>query len=310
MGKIKIYSETCELNITRHCILSCRACSHFSPLAKKYNMPLSMIFNDLAILSKVFYVNHVRILGGEPLLHQDLKGVIKNVRRTGISDRIQVVTNGLLLWKMKDEFWENIDSVEISVYPGKEMAEEKLRLCQEKAILYNVDFKEFYVDRFRVSYSEIGTNDKELIQRIYNTCLIAHQWRCYSVQDGYFFKCPQSIFIPRFLRKDDFLNSFVDGIKIIDSSEFRESLTAYLESAKPLASCKYCLGSIGKLFPHGEVSRRKWRQLQNKSTEDQIDMEYLYILESVNPKADDLCLRSHLLLPDNKKRALRYGLIA
>lgn len=308
-GMDKICTETCELNIVNHCNFSCRGCGHLSPVVKKYYMTASMIFRDLSILARYYHANHVRLLGGEPLLHPDLIGVIQAVRNSGICDHIRIVTNGVLLWKMPDKFWEHVDEVHVSVYPGKELADEKSGWYQKKARYHQVNFKLFHFDRFRESYSEIGTNDRTLVKRIYNTCLTAHQWHCYHVHEGYFFKCPQSIFLPRFLFKDDWEHPFIDGIKIVDSTTFLSDLLAYLESSEPLKSCKYCLGSVGKLFPYEEVSRRKWRQLQNKPSEKLIDIRYLNLLENVDADADNLCLRSHLLLPENRKIAIQYGLI-
>jgi hypothetical protein len=273
-------------------------------------MPAAAIFKDLSILAKYIQVNHVRLLGGEPLLHPDLIGVIEAVRNSGISKRIRVVTNGLLLWKMRDDSWQHVDEVHVSIYPGKEIEIEKLKLYREKAKSHHVNFEVYYFDYFRESYSAIGADDKALIRRIYNTCLMAHQWHCYNIHDGFFFKCPQSVFLPRFLHKSDLTNQFIDGIRIGDLPGFRKNLIAYLESHEPLASCKYCLGSVGKLFHHEEIPRSEWGQRQNRSTEDLIDNEYLDTLENVDKDADNLCLRSHLFLPENREIAVKSGLIS
>ena len=303
-----IYSNACELNVVHHCNLSCRGCSHLSPVIEKHYMSPDKALEDLSTLAKYYRSEHVRLLGGEPLLHPDLLGVIDAVQRSGISSRVRVVTNGVLLWKMEDDFWKKVDEVHVSVYPGKEMTAEQLQWCQHKAQLYNVDLKLLYFDRFRESYSELGTNDESLVQRIYNTCQIAHQWHCHNVQDGYFYKCPQSLFLPRVLG-NALGRPAADGIKIVDSPTFGKDLLAYLESSKPLASCHYCLGSVGKLFPHNQVSRKRWREWQRHSTEELVDWEYLAVLESVDPYADNLCQRSHLLDPSNQSLVTRYSLL-
>lgn len=303
----KIYTNTLELNITHHCNLSCRACGHLSPTLRKYNMPATKILEDLTILAEFYQTEHVRLLGGEPLLHPNLMDIIEAVRSSGISKRVRIVTNGVLLWRMTDSFWERVDEVHISIYPGKDMSAEKLDLCKDKAKSHDVDLRLLYFDYFRESYSEIGTKDKALVQRIYNTCLMAHQWCCYNVHEGYFFKCPESIFLPRLRTEDDFADPFIDGIKIKDSPTFGKDLLAYLKSPEPLASCKYCLGSVGKLFPNEQVSRREWRKPQERPTEELIDIVYLKILEDVDADADNLCLRSHWLDPENEHVATKYA---
>lgn len=229
-----------------------------------------------------------------PLLHPHLIDVISAAQKSGVSNQIRIVTNGLLLWKMTDAFWQSVNKVYVSIYPGKEMSTEQLELCKRQAQLYNVGLSLYYVDRFRESYAELGTNDPSLVNRIYKTCQIAHIWRCHTVYDGYFYKCPQSLFLPQVLKNDDLTPSTIDGIKIEDSLSFAQDLLAYLESPYPVASCKYCLGSVGKLFPHQQVSPQDWRQLQQKSTEQSIDMKYLTRLETIDPRSTNLCQRINL----------------
>ena len=87
--------------------------------------------------------------------------------------------------------------------------------------------------------------------------------------------------------------SAADGVKISDSPDLARDLSTYLKSPEPLAACRYCLGSVGKRFPHSQVARRGWRQLQAGATESLLDVEYLSILEKVDPDADNLCLKEN-----------------
>jgi cyclic pyranopterin phosphate synthase len=304
----KIETETCELNVAHHCNLTCRACAHFSPALKQHYIDPDQILRDLSLLSKHYAPEHVRLLGGEPLLHPRLLDVINAVRGSGISSLVRVVTNGVLLWRMESNFWEAVDEVHVSVYPGREMTDEQLAHCEQQARRHHVDLKLLYFDRFRESYSELGTEDRALTERIYKTCEVAHYWRCHNVSDGYFYRCPQSVFLPRLLKKDDLSVQEVDGLRIVDSPSFGEELLAYLESERPLKSCKYCLGSVGKLFDHEMVSRKHWQEPQQRSTEQLLDTEFLSILENLDPDADNLCQRSHLLASSNRELVSKYNL--
>jgi hypothetical protein len=138
----------------------------------------------------------------------------------------------------------------------------------------------FNYEYFRESLSEFGTTDDELVKRIYRTCRIAHHWRCHTVQDGYFYKCPQSFFLPTKLGGSK-LRVEDNGIKIEDTAEFGQRLLNYLESQAQLPACRYCLGSVGKLFQHEQVSRKHWAEYQQRRTEDLIDIEYLELLEHI-----------------------------
>lgn len=60
----KVRSHSLEINLTKHCNLSCAACSHRSPISKPENMPLDVLHDDLALLSKYMHVENVKVLGG------------------------------------------------------------------------------------------------------------------------------------------------------------------------------------------------------------------------------------------------------
>jgi hypothetical protein len=215
------------------------------------------------------------LLGGEPLLHPDILSMIAVVRESGISDQVEVWTNGLLLWRMSDEFWKAVDGVTVSVYPGKEMTPRQVRTCHKKARRHGTMLKMAIADEFRESYSEVGTNDVSLIKKLYRTCWLLN---CHQIEKGFFFKCAPSVFLPRVLNTK-FRSPLIDGIKIVDSPSFGEELRAFLDSPYPLASCKHCLGSVGKKISHSQVRRSEWRQLQESRSEDMVDYELLFAME-------------------------------
>src|SRR4029077_4624851 len=182
----------CELNVVHHCNLSCRACSHLSPVLKKHAVNAEDVFRDFSALANHYAPHFVKLLGGEPLLHPGLLDVIDAVRSSGISSRIHVCPNGLLLSRMPTQFWEKVDLVEISVYPGVHLDYEQLKQACQHARDWNAEFAMLNHNFFREAYTEEGTEDQALVQRIYRTCKVAHIWGCNTVYDGYFFKCPQS----------------------------------------------------------------------------------------------------------------------
>lgn len=287
----KIYNaDACEVNVVYHCNLSCRGCSHLSPIVTNHFVEPLQVFNDLAIVAKYYSSRYIRIIGGEPLLHPDIIQIIDAVYRSGISKRIQVVTNGHLLTKMGNSFWKKVDEVCISIYRDKQINSEYIEEIESKARLHNVVLECLYFDNFRESYSELGTKDTNLIQRIYSTCKMAHTWHSHTIAEGYFYKCPQSFFLPKEMN-NEILKLSKNGIQITDSTEFAENLLAYLNSPEALLSCHHCLGSVGKLFAHEQIPRSQWRSRQQHPTEELIDLDYLAISES-NPNANNSSYRS------------------
>ncbi len=287
----KIYNpNACELNVVYHCNLSCRGCSHLSPIFTNFFVDPGQVFNDFSILANYYRSKYIKIIGGEPLLHPDLIEIIDAVRSSGVSQYIQVVTNGHLLAKVTDTFWKKVDEVCISLYPEKKVNLQHLEEIEHKARLHNVVLESFDFDDFRESYSEVGTKDTSLVERIYSTCKIAHIWHSHTIAEGYFYKCPQSLFLPRVI-KNDILKPNINGIKITDSPQFAHDLLAYLNATEPLKSCYHCLGSVGKLFAHEQIPRSQWRSRQQYSTEELIDRECLASSE-LDPKADNSPPRS------------------
>lgn len=293
-GKIE-NPESLEINVAHHCNLSCRACSHLSPVFHRSLADPDEVHASLSILAKSYHAAGCKLLGGEPLLHPALLEIIDAVRATGIADRIQVCTNGLLLPRMSSEFWDKVDMVLVSHYPGGALDDAEYPRMSALAREHGTDFQVYYFDHFRESYSETGTCSPELAQRIYNACKIAHLWSCHTVHQGYFFKCPQSAFLELVIDSGNDARR-LDGLLIEDSKAFREALLAYLNGTAPLRSCFRCLGTVGQRFAHEQTQRRVWRDQQGRPTEELVDPEYLALSE-IDIEADDGCVRPSCPLP-------------
>ena len=302
----KIRSNYCEINVAHHCNLSCRGCMHLSPIFSKEFADPQTLRCDLQTLSKFYHADMIRLLGGEPLLHPNILAIITIARESKIADEVGLCTNGLLLRTMPDEFWQGLDRVDVSVYPDREMTPKQLRSCHQKARRFGTRLVLEIRNSFRESYSEVGTNDWGLIKRIYDTCLIAHRWHCHNIELGYFFKCPQAVFLPRKL-EGKFRSHHIDGLKIEDYPTFGEDLRAYLESPYPLTACKHCVGTVGKPFTHSQVKRSEWRQFQQARLEDMVDMDLLAAQErELDEKVDVMSVERHWLM--SFKQYLRYTL--
>ena len=267
----KVHNHTCEINVVEHCNLSCRACSHTSPVLPRTLLDPAVVERNLLLLAEHYGVNTVRLVGGEPLLHPDLRAIVEAVRRSGIGELICVVTNGVLLPRIPRALWEAVDIVEVSAYPGNELGPEQLQRCREEADAAGTKLVVSRVQMFRESYSEAGTTDAKLIRRIYRNCVIAHVWRNHTVANGVFYKCPQSYFLPKLLGKD----SGLDGV-VLAEPELDRRLREYLASPEPLAACGNCLGSAGRRFEHEQTPRAEFRRRQGARTEELVDPRYLH----------------------------------
>jgi GTP 3',8-cyclase len=285
----RIQASACEINATHHCNLACRACSHLSPILPRKHADPDRVYRDLSLLARSYHAAHVRIVGGEPLLHPRLPNLIEAVRASQVTDRIRVLTNGVRLAEADQAFWELVDEVHVSVYPQVELSGAQISTCNAIAERNAVDLVWKKYHSFRESYAELPSDDPALVSRIYTSCQIAHVWHCHTIDDGYFYKCPQSAFIPAVVCSDQKITTAGrDGIEISATPTFMNDLREYLETSVPLRSCSYCLASVGKRFSHDQVQRRLWRTPQLATVETLVDMEQLNCVEE-DPGADNLC---------------------
>ena len=272
----KLYTDRLEINVVHHCNMSCRGCSHLSPILPEHFATPEEIFRDLSTLSGYCRPERISLLGGEPLLHRDLLEVIHAVRRSGISSRIRVVTNGLLLDRMPERFWSSVDEIHLSLYPWHTFKAKQLAAFKALAKRNSASLVLRYQDHFREVYSERRIKGDSLAGRIYSTCRVAREDSCHVLEGGYYYKCPQAALIPLANPDCAELADGKDGICIRDAGNLPDRLARYFASETPLAACHYCLGSVGKRFAPRQESPRPVEPL---SGEELVDWDYLEKLE-------------------------------
>jgi len=96
-------------------------------------------------------------MGGEPLLHPRVAEVVRMTRAFLPGERVSLCTNGLLLRRMRDDFWDTLAACDValimSVYPIKldyqELAEfargEGVRVLLARDITHTADGKEAFM---------------------------------------------------------------------------------------------------------------------------------------------------------------------
>lgn len=124
------------------CQHDCIYCAHsgMRSVYPDYQLTIDELkkFIDYTKISGYFFES-IAIHGiGEPLLWSHFDEGIDILKKSGIGGKILVTTNGLLLNKIKDQTWENIDILGVSVYPAYPMHE----LLKEK--------KEKYKDKIEI----------------------------------------------------------------------------------------------------------------------------------------------------------------
>lgn len=200
-----------------------------------------------------------KIMGGEPLLHPDITGVVRAARDSGIAERVRLFTNGLLLHRMGPDFWASLDELTISAYSSAPIKPAVLELARRKA-----DELDFVLNVKQVStFSEVLRAEREddpaAVAATYRDCWLRH--RCIVVRGGRFFMCTRSAYAPEFhdrilrgARPEDAASALEDGVPL-DAPDLDARLEAYMNRAAPLASCRYCHGSAGPVGPHRQLAK-------------------------------------------------------
>ncbi|MCI9439377.1 MAG: radical SAM protein [Lachnospiraceae bacterium] len=262
-----IYTQFIEINAVRHCNLSCRSCSHSSPIAEKAHIIPTVLGKDLRALSHFLRCETLRILGGEPLLHPSLKELLKEIRNSGISTNICLVTNGTLLQLLDEKLAAYIDEVQISLYPLKAPQIDKIQkeIYRLIGLGMHVELKE--TSHFRESIAQNQTQNDSIISMVYNSCVSAHAWRYLTVNNGRLYRCPQSLV---FAESTSDYDDSIDIYRIVSTN----NLLKFLENNNPCKACSQCLGSVGKLFPHEQIKRKDWFATLPLCPEEGIDFAY------------------------------------
>ena len=240
-----------EYSIIDTCNRNCKACSHFSPLAKRAN-PVSeeeFLINIRQLHSLIPDVHTFWLIGGEPTLHPKYIELLRLLRDVYHDIPIGVMSNGYGILKeaKNKKLWEFIKENQIvwrittyNIQPDVYRNLFEQNGCRE---LLSLDVN----NRF-IKLAVLTKKEQPITQEKYNLC----GWERLNifVRNGRIWKCPTVEYIDLFngyfhenyeLSDDDFLK--------IDSTLTRERIIEFKN--KPSAFCKNCNISkrLDKAFP-------------------------------------------------------------
>jgi len=237
----------CDVNVCEHCNKTCVSCSHASPFQKPWNMTPEELASDLAAIRPFVHFHQLQAVGGEPTLNKQLPELLRVMRASGVGDEISVITNGELLRGMPDEFWKELDTLILSIYPSLDPTIPDF--AQAKCEQFG---KSFCSRTFTEFHRQFRTPPNDGAH--FTTC----HWRrdCWSLHRGRFYLCPQSIFFPHSIMG---LEKGVDGLPVADLTE--EKFLSFINREEPLNACRICMANEMKAAPWQEVKRSEWLEV-------------------------------------------------
>lgn len=240
-----IHRPSLEVNIVRHCNQRCAACSHAAPWAKHYEMTPEAMREDLLALEPILTVDRLYLLGGEPLLHKRLMDMIAVANESPVGKQTSIITNGLLLDRVPEAFWSEIDFLRISVYPT--LPEAMIDLARKKQAEHKFELDIMGVTNFYKQFAVMPNADH------FHRC----PWKttCLTMHEGYLYLCPNSAFFPEQFMG---LPPTTDGWPISGIQE--EFLLRFLTRSEPLVTCRICCCWTEEMPWKQSPTREQWVQ--------------------------------------------------
>lgn len=242
MNRNKLFK--CEYHLVDHCNLKCSNCEHFSSIAEPSFIEIDNLysdFNNLSMISGIQDNTNIYLLGGEPLLHPNLDrihSIVRELYPNHHNVRIRVVTNGLLLPKMEESFWQSCKDnhiiLSISKYPIRFDYNDVITKARDYGIETEIFHNDTTAVMRKLPIDVCGEQDQ---LSSFSNCPIAH--RCCFLKNNLIYSCPRVPNICFFnneygydlpINEGDFLQ--LSNVSSIDE------IFSFLEKPKPF--CKYC----------------------------------------------------------------------
>ena len=243
-----------EVHLAEHCNLKCAYCTHNCPVAEPEFPNIEQLERDFTKLSKLTngHIRKITLLGGEPLLNPNIVRIIQIVRQNIPVGKIEIITNGILLTSMKEEFWiackNNNISVIISQYPIKLDIDKISKTA--KAYCVNVFWRK---NRYNVFYNQrFDMSGKRDIYKAYENCIGSE---CTFLKEGKIYICPRIPCSKHLEKRFDvkFSISSKDFL-VLDKVNNLQEILDFISHPSPF--CKYCAAEK-KVFVTWKISERK-----------------------------------------------------
>jgi len=228
-----------NVHLADHCNLNCKCCDNFSPLADEVFLDFEQYEKDckrLAFLTNA-KVNEICLLGGEPLLNPQVMQIIETTRNHFPKTSLSLATNGILLPKQPEKFWEccrkNKVKIIVTKYPIKLDCEK----IAESARNYGVKI-EYWGGKVKTSYHFVlDLEGKHSPKKSFKLCYQSNV--CIVFSNGRFYTCPTIPFVRHFNNhfKQNLEVSDADSIDIYKVESIKE-IKKFL--SKPAPFCRYC----------------------------------------------------------------------
>jgi len=228
-----------EVHLTDHCNLNCAGCSHFSSIASEYYLDCQTFEMDCKRLYELTHgkIERIHLLGGEPLLHPELNRIMTIAGKYFNDGVIELITNGILLLKQQEKFWEICKKFGITIiitkYPIRRDDEKIIKMTEK----YKIDLEYWGGEEktfHQIPFDIDGEQDpKESFKKCEtkNLCIQLREGKLYTCHTAAYIKIFNEYFNKKLITNE---NDFIDIYKAQNIKEILKFLS------KPIPFCRYC----------------------------------------------------------------------
>ena len=246
----RVPTRALEVHVVDHCNLRCHACCSLSPYLPKWFINPGDLARDLQLARGALAPHYLKLVGGEPSLHPALDECLEIARRSELAPVVSVTTNGFLLPRASDRFWQRVQALTISIYPEPRLPVETIALIKMRAAEHGIPVNWKQQDGFVQMDLDEPRLDPSVTQEVYAECWLRR--RCHIVSHGRFYTCTRP---PHF---DTFYGNSAgfrdDGLPLDTLPDMAERLREYLLRPEPLKACARCRGGNAPSEPHRQMS--------------------------------------------------------
>lgn len=252
-----------DIHATDHCNLNCLGCTHFSPLANSEFCDLETLEKSLKKLSLFKKdIGTIQILGGEPLLNKDLSKMINLIRYYFEDVTLNLITNGILLFKENDlpfNFWSSCKKNKVNLKVTKYPLSIDYNVIKNLCTKNNVNF-EIFADRsegergwHRFLLKETGSDVWVFKSKLFKL-LSCRSKNCFQLVGNRIFPCSHVAYVHHLNKffKSNFKqrkNDYIEVDKLKSSLQLRKLMLF------SIPFCNYC----GAGYPETKWNKSKFQ---------------------------------------------------
>lgn len=234
-----------EVQVAEHCNLNCKYCDHYSPLAEEEYLDLEEYVRDCARLSELFdsEVKYINLVGGEPLLHPRLTEILRISREAFPVGKIRIVTNGLLLPSMGEDFWNACRDYRITLapteYPVKFDYARWAKYAEDRGVVWNsYPFSNLDESAYKLMHTAlVATTGHHIVERNYYHCPYANH--NLTLRHGRLYTCQRAAHAHH-LKKYFNLDNYLSKRNSVDIYEVKDAYELMTKVNRPIPFCQYC----------------------------------------------------------------------